>query len=265
MRYTCFIYSLLLVLSAICCQQCTPTTDSEELEVVENEEELTVDNQESICGTVKTVLSDTAQQRMQIWKSFVNQAKLPSKWRNIKLPTNANQYTMDRKTIVRLKEMANTDSLKIDPEDPVWFMMGLSEAMTYPKLYMYTTNADSERIVFDLFSDQPFEAIHLDTAQQHVANAKNFVDNYTDIPQFNLFPYGFQFPFCDLLAIAENTKEEKDLHPVFVIKSEENEVNKKRVDLYLKVEANEAVEAENSGGGTYYDFTTSCPKQCPEG
>ncbi|AEE49392.1 hypothetical protein [Haliscomenobacter hydrossis] len=96
-------------------------------------------------------------------------------------------------------------------------------------------------------------------AKQNIAAMKTYIDKLQKDKPF--YPYGFQFPWDDLVGIAcsvKGVRPNNTIYGILVIN------NKDTVDYYIHSFYQRAQKRADldEGDGEYYDFTSPCPNSC---
>ncbi len=279
--------NLFFLIFSLCITQCTTPSSDETVAGGDGtpvDVPKPMDDLKTDCNSKRETVPETdVVPREGLWLTYSQEGKMPNDWK-VNLPNNTDYYTMQKSTIVDLVKMTQVKGdEQIDVDLGFWLMMALvpgkesssETSNTYDTdLYLYCYTVNNDLRVFQPFNtkDGVLQQVDVRKAQEQIATAQQFTEAYNklnsavpsiDDSNISVFPYGFKFPLCDLIEIADDLQDEKSLEAVFVIKPEIENTEvaaaaSYRPDIYLKVDKDNPPTSS-----LYYDFTTPCPTICP--
>lgn len=151
--------------------------------------------------------------------------------------------------------------------DSSWVMLALETdsktkrqtITTYFACYSASEGKKGPIVYYNLHN--PGKVILLDPvlANQNIDAMKSYIDKLQKGKPF--YPYGFQFPWDDLVGIAcsvQGARPNNTIYGILVINSKDT------VDYYVHSFYQKKQKGRNldGGDGEYYDFTNPCPNSC---
>lgn len=167
-------------------------------------------------------------------------------------------------------------------DNPTWTMLALEHSGTdsftiVPYFACYSTidgNKQGPIVYFKLPERGEIDSIPTGAAVVNIKAMNIYIDKYLNSDEV-FYPYGFQFPWSDLVGLSCSLQGEdpnNSLHGVLVLKDREDDNDKdkdrkdKEVDYYLHAFYKSKVAKSSKGrpgdGGDYFDFTSPCPNSC---
>lgn len=218
-----------------------------------------------------------------IYNTVIDIITPPSVYASISNPT-VGYFPVSLENIEKLKQMdEKCEILPGEGSDVLsWFYLALKPGKKPAKdtitLYFvcYKGKKDEDNhcvstndlIFFDLGNPNKLIRIPSEIASDHMQRFQKYIDKRIKSLDLELFyPYGFQLPWCDLLAVGENVGTNKDnrVHCVLVIKSKRDDPSVPAVSMLIRTfkqnKPTQALAEEGDDDG-YYDFMFPCPNSC---
>lgn len=156
-----------------------------------------------------------------------------------------------------------------DGTDSSWVMLALETdattkqqtITTYFACYSALKGKKGPIVYFNLNTSGKVIALDPVLANQNIDAMKSYIDQLQKGKPKPFYPYGFQFPWDDLVGIACSVKGVRPNNTIYGILV----VNKKdTVDYYVHsfYQQKQKRRDLDEGDGEYYDFTNPCPTSC---